>query len=85
MSTWREIARKHILRALEEAREQGLDEQATKKHVSAAYPFGIRQYHPYKIWLDEVKKWLSPKQLADPPQPKHPIWQKLEEWKKLSE
>jgi hypothetical protein len=21
-----------------------------------AYPFGQRKYHPYKIWLEEVKK-----------------------------
>lgn len=25
------------------------------KLISAAYPFGARKYHPYKIWLDEVK------------------------------
>lgn len=25
------------------------------KAMFDAYPFGERQYHPYKIWLDEIK------------------------------
>lgn len=29
-----------------------------RKHLSAAYPFGPREGHPYKIWLSEIKKFL---------------------------
>lgn len=32
------------------------DEASLWRAVSAAYPFGERRYHPYKIWLDEVAK-----------------------------
>jgi len=32
---------------------------AIKKVLQDAYPFGVRQYHPYKIWLDEQRKALS--------------------------
>ncbi len=27
--------------------------------VDAAYPFGIRDHHPYKIWLRERRAYLS--------------------------
>lgn len=56
---WRPIAARAIQEALKEAREQGLDEQQTEKHIDAAYPFGERAYHPYKIWLSEKRRWLG--------------------------
>lgn len=59
--SWRDIARAHIERALEEAREQGLDDAATLKHVDAAYPFGERAYHPYKMWLSERRRLVTKK------------------------
>ncbi len=34
------------------------DEATLRKIISAAYPFGPRMYHPYKIWLDEVKRQM---------------------------
>lgn len=58
--TWRDIARAVIQKALQEAEAQGLDAEATKKHVNAAYPFGERAYHPYKIWLSEMKRTFEP-------------------------
>lgn len=30
--------------------------EAKLKAIDAAYPFGIRDFHPYKIWLDERGK-----------------------------
>ncbi len=36
------------------------DDKAKRKAISDAYPFGPRQYHPYKIWLSEVKKYFAP-------------------------
>lgn len=58
--TWRDIARATIQQALIEAESQGLDQDATHKHVNAAYPFGARAYHPYKIWLSEMKRTFAP-------------------------
>lgn len=58
--TWRDVARAVIQKALAEAEAQGLDADATKRHVNAAYPFGERAYHPYKIWLSEMKNTFSP-------------------------
>jgi hypothetical protein len=34
-------------------------EKEVRQAVSAAFPFGIRSHHPYKIWLDESRKWLD--------------------------
>jgi hypothetical protein len=51
--TWRDFARPIIHRVLEETR--GLEEPDIKKALREAYPFGERAYHPYKIWLDEIK------------------------------
>ena len=59
--TWRDAAKVAIQKALREAEAQGLDTEATHKHVNAAYPFGERAYHPYKIWLSEMKATFSPK------------------------
>lgn len=55
-TTWRDIAKQVIQQALAEAKAQGLDFNATKTYVNARYPFGERAYHPYKIWLSEMKR-----------------------------
>ncbi len=34
----------------------GKSEQAISQALFDAYPFGMRQYYPYKIWLDEIKR-----------------------------
>lgn len=51
--TWRDSARPIIQQVLKENR--GKDEKEIKKALREAYPFGERRYHPYKIWLDEIK------------------------------
>lgn len=51
--TWRDKARPIIARVLRET--AGQDEKAIKRALRDAYPFGPRQYHPYKIWCDEVQ------------------------------
>lgn len=51
--TWRDSARPIIAEVLKE--NEGKDEKIIKKALYDAYPFGQRQYHPYKIWLDEIK------------------------------
>ena len=53
MSMWRDTARKVIVKVLEE--NKGRADEEIKKALRDAYPFGIRDPHPYKIWLDEIK------------------------------
>lgn len=72
--TWRDGARPIIAEVLEKTK--GCDESIIKKALYDAYPFGERQYHPYKIWLDEIKvqrgkkKFGVKKQIEDPNQNK---------------
>ena len=56
--TWRDIARPIIEKVI--ANHSG-DEKALKKALLDAYPFGERKYHPYKIWLDEIKRQTGTK------------------------
>jgi len=50
-STWYSHAAAAIRRAMAEAAALHLDPAETKRLVDAAYPFGERAYHPYKMWL----------------------------------
>lgn len=65
-SKWRRRAEAVIGQALAEAKERGMTPAETRRHVSAAYPFGAREAHPYKIWLDAVKKATGPPAPAKP-------------------
>lgn len=57
MSHWRSRARNVISVTKALAKQEGIaDPNAILERVNAAYPFGVREYHPYRIWLDEVKK-----------------------------
>lgn len=38
------------------------DTKALRKALREAYPFGERAYHPYKVWLDEIKCQLGQRQ-----------------------
>lgn len=53
-SDWRERARPIIAQVLKE--NLGADEKTIRKALKDAYPFHMRQYHPYKIWLDEIAR-----------------------------
>jgi hypothetical protein len=53
-SKWRAHARKVIDTYIEQHKPTSAVE--FKKGVSKVYPFGMRSHHPYKIWLDEVKR-----------------------------
>jgi len=52
-SIWRTEARAVIAKV--RADNPGVTGPALKKLANAAYPFGPRQYHPYKIWLSELR------------------------------
>ena len=53
-SYWRARAQAVIAKVM--AAHPGVSEDVLRKRISEAYPFGERAYHPYKIWLDEVKR-----------------------------
>ncbi len=53
VSHWREHAAKVIARVL--VATAGLPEKSIRAALKAAYPFGVRAMHPYKIWCDEVR------------------------------
>jgi hypothetical protein len=59
VSTWRTHAEAVIKQALADAAEQGLDDAATVRLVDSRYPFGMREYHPYQMWL-KVRRELVP-------------------------
>lgn len=54
--SWRDKARAAITRAMREGRDMGLAGESLERHVRSRYPFGEREHHPYKIWLDEVRR-----------------------------
>lgn len=35
------------------------DPKALRESLLAAYPFGERKYHPYRIWLSEIRYQLG--------------------------
>ena len=55
--SWREACSPIIYETLRA--NEGKTEKEVKAALRAAYPFGARKYHPYKIWCDEVRKQLK--------------------------
>ena len=52
-SHWRQHAR-NIIREI--IRTRGNDSDAAiRQRIKDAYPFGMRKYTPYKIWLQEIQ------------------------------
>lgn len=41
---------------------KGLSEKEINKALCDAYPFGKKQYYPYRIWRDEIKIQLGLKE-----------------------
>lgn len=62
--TWGERADKVIAKVM--ADNQGATKAELRRLISDAYPFGPRKYHPYKAWLQAVKRAIgeSPKEVA---------------------
>lgn len=58
-SKWRAEAAKVIGDVL--AANPGKDEKEIRRLLRDAYPFGEKRYHPYKIWLDQIKRALGKK------------------------
>ena len=51
---------------------EGLDHEEQRKAISAAYPFGERAMHPYKVWLSECRVQFP--HLYPAKQPPLPKW-----------
>lgn len=69
--TWREVAQNVIQTAIKE--NEALDRHEMRKLISSRYPFGQRSMHPYKVWCEEVRKWLFVKYGPDPNDPKSKV------------
>lgn len=54
-SRWRLAARRAIQKAIASL-PPDCDRSQLKKAIDQAYPFGEREYYPYKVWLDERSK-----------------------------
>ncbi len=59
-SKWRNEARRVIHLALAALPPEATDKER-RKAVSAAYPFGVRGHHPYKMWCAEVRVAMDKK------------------------
>jgi hypothetical protein len=60
-ATWRERAAPIIHEIIERV---GTDDmKALRKAIREAYPFGLREYWPYKVWLSEVRDQLRSRRL----------------------
>ncbi len=57
--SWRSYSNQVINQVIKD--NPDADEKTLRKKISEAYPFGERAMHPYKIWLDAVKKALASK------------------------
>ena len=59
MTTWRDFARPRIAEVINQVGTE--DVKALRKALRAAYPWGQRKYHPYRIWCSEIRRQLNPK------------------------
>lgn len=80
MGSWRDRARPIIAEVLERCRQDGSTEKQIRAALFAAYPFGERKYHPYKIWLDEVRYQRGLKVRAKQANDRNNGQQRLAEW-----
>jgi hypothetical protein len=87
-SYWRIKCRPIIEKIVLENKDK--PEIEVRKLLSAAYPFGERRYHPYKVWLDEIKrqtgkmwpvghkqKWLNQRKRMSKDQARLNEWESL--------
>ena len=71
--TWRDRFRPIIAAVISEARREGLDLKETRRRLRAAFPCGIRKYHPYKVWLSECGIQLGTRPPLKKPGEKPPL------------
>ena len=71
-SRWRIAARQAINQCL--IAEKPTTAAEFRKAVKPYYPFGEREYHPYKMWLSEVKKTAEEIEATPPPADLRNYW-----------
>ena len=64
MSSWRDRLSPIVADALAFAQDNGMTVAETRQHLRNAFPCGERKYHPYKIWLDEIRLQTGKKHLG---------------------
>lgn len=57
MKSWRDHCRPIIARVIAEVGTT--DEKKLRDALRAAYPYGVRQYYPYKTWCHEIRVQLG--------------------------
>lgn len=62
--TWRQRATPIIARVISEVRTTDL--KALRRKLREAYPFGLREYYPYKTWCDEINRQLISEKVKAP-------------------
>ena len=62
-SSWRAVSAPIIARVL--AATAGKPPEEVRAALRAAYPFGVRRHHPYRIWCDEIRAQTGKKQISD--------------------
>jgi hypothetical protein len=83
ISHWRKLAAPVIARVLAETK--GKTDAEVRAALRSAYPFGPREHHPYRIWLDEVRIQTGRRRITGrgrrlqgrPPEPPDPRQQEL--------
>ncbi len=75
MKTWRDLAQPIIAETIERVGRD--DPKKLRAALREAYPFGPRDYHPYKIWLDEIHRQLGTGKHTRP-EPELPLLDELE-------
>ncbi len=58
VGAWRIEARK-VIERVHASLPEGVTLAERTKAIDEAYPFGQRQYHPYKMWLIERRAYLG--------------------------
>ena len=56
--TWKQRAAAHI-RFVVAQHPTVTDEKELRKLLRDNYPFGLREYHPYKAWLKAVREFFE--------------------------
>jgi hypothetical protein len=54
---WRQTARRKINQALRDPKCPPEDSPRERKaFINSQYPFGPREYYPYKVWMEELNR-----------------------------
>ena len=59
VSHWVDASWSIMTETLLKCRGEGSTPAQTAKEIDAAYPFGQRKHHPYKVWLRERKSFFA--------------------------